>query len=325
MQSPTIENTQWKNFAKQFLANPDSLENVYRVCAKAPYCNKKVALQNYINNLKADEYNHIVYHLNKAGVAVRSSAQYDFDNDGSPERWVVLRHNQTDKLEFWIFTQTNDHILALFVTTVETNQPKINQYLSRSGIPIIWVDTKQSFSLMKNPITKIPYIKKYPPSYFYDDLTRETVDAALNALLAGGEPYTWLNQLLILKQSYQFTCFNDFDCARFYYALGLAYERTNQPSKALETYWSLWKKYPSTPFTTLARLKIEYNPIYGPPPTITYTPTNTATFTPTPTNTGTITPTPTITNTPNGTITVVPTNTATQYSPTTTPTPEAYP
>lgn len=329
IQSPIIPNSQWLKYASNFHQNIHSPEGIYKVCARSPFCDRRSAMQQWVSNMDSNDFQNIIQHLSAASVAIRYSAHFDFEGDGAPERWAVLRHDLNDKLEFWIFVNTPTGGQALFVNTVDTNQPKLNRYTSRLGTSIVWIDAEQSFSLKRNPYSKTPFIERYPPSYFYDDLTKETVKNALEGLLSGANPTPFLYQLKDLERTYKFTCFTDFDCAHFYYTLGLAYERSGDIHNAISTYLKLWKKYPSTAFATLVRLKINFNTLYGPPPTLTYTPTNTPTSTATFTPTSTITLTPTITNTPNGTTTITatptPTLTGTPYTSTPTNTAEAYP
>jgi hypothetical protein len=48
-----------------------------------------------------------------------------------------------------------------------------------------------------------------------------------------------------------------YDCASFYYTLGLAAELAGKESEALHYYFDIWRLYPDRPFAELARYKLE--------------------------------------------------------------------
>ena len=86
---------------------------------------------------------------------------------------------------------------------------------------------------------------------------------------------------------------------------------SGEQGSAIDEYLWVWRNYGSSPYTTMARLKLDYFPLptytRTPVPTKTPAPTRTPTLSPTPTNTRT----PTATNTPTATSTPTQTPTAT--------------
>jgi hypothetical protein len=257
-----------------------------------------------------------LYYLRQDGVDIRITDVFDFQGDEQPERWFTFRHTLQDKLEFWVLTQTSGDLQALFVDTVETNKPTLTRYTTPQRSVIVWLGSQQSFSLENIPGTEEHYINLYQPSYFYADFTNQVIDESLLSLFTGVDPASVRDNLLDLRYSNDFACLNDVDCARFLYALGLAYELAGDSQDAVNTYVEIWSEYPKTAFTILARLKLRPNPTFVAPPTLTYTPT----LSPTITRTPTITPTPTITSTPTPTSTSTPEGTPPPTD-TTTPTP----
>jgi hypothetical protein len=121
-------------------------------------------------------------------------------------------------------------------------------------------------------------------------------------LLSGGDPDFVRTELIVLGNSPHFTC-SYLLCPRYLYLLGLASELTNDKFSAIAAYLELWRQFPSSPFTTMARFKLV------------------SIFTPTPTPTITTTPSPTplssVTNTPEGypAPSIVPTSTQPGYPP----------
>jgi hypothetical protein len=324
IEQPTVPSSKWIVKAEQFLANLDTPHSFYQVCKNSEYCDSRKAFKHWVSSLNDEQAQDPLYYLRQDGVDIRISGVFDFQGDDQPERWFTFRHTLQEKLEFWILTQTSNNLQALFVDTVETNQPTLTRYTTPQGLAIVWLGSQQSFSLNRVPGTGEDYINLYQPSYFYADFTNQVIDESLLALFTGADPASMRDHLLELRYSTNFACLNDTDCARFLYALALAYELAGDTQDAVSRYVEIWSEYPNTAFTILARLKLSQNPAFVPPPTSTHTPTlsptitQTPTITLTPSNTGS--PTSTSTSTPEGT--PAPTSTAT---PTATRTSGAYP
>lgn len=320
--NPALPNSEWIRYAQDMLNNLTSPKTIYQACSRVPYCDRRLALQKWVSSMTPDEFSNAMYHLGNAGVAIRYTGMFDFEGDDIPERWMVLRHNLLDKLEVWILVPHQSGGQALFVDSVDKNNPVLTRYAADNGLATIWLDSSQSFSLKRIPGTTYAYIERYPPSYFYQVLTQETVSEALRLIFSGADPKLAIDKLSTLLKDFTMTCFTDDQCGKFYYTLALAYQFNNQEREAISTYLKLWRDYPGSVYADMARFKVEFDTRFGPPPTLTYTPTNTPTYTPTPTNTATATPTPTITNTLTGSETPTFTPSAT---PTPTNTSEAYP
>ncbi|MBU0510260.1 MAG: hypothetical protein KJ638_00970, partial [Chloroflexi bacterium] len=330
--SPAVAGSRWITPAREFMADSRTPAGLYQACVDASFCDPRLALQNWVASLPPEEAGNVLYHLGSGGVAIRYTHSFDFEGDGNPERWFTFRHKVSGRLEFWIVVETEEGAQALFVDTVDTNQPTLTRYTNHEGQSIVWLGSQQSFRLERFPNTNEVSISLLPPSYFYADLTNQITDNAMRSLLSGFSALIIRTELIDLYESDSFACLNSEDCAHFAYALGLASELSGDEETAVEAYLTLWWDYFESPFTTIARLKLAYKPGYGPPPTFTPTPTITPTYTPTQTPTSTPTETPTVTNTidPNvtPTITLTPSITPTpifSYTPsptsTVTPTP----
>ncbi|MFC1997063.1 hypothetical protein ACFLXI_05580 [Chloroflexota bacterium] len=335
---PTIPGSRWVNPAIVFQKGLSTPEGIYRVCIPSKFCDERIAFKNIVASIPPDAERDVIYYLTNAGIAIRYTHEYDFEGDGLPERYMTFRHHPDKRLEFWIITEKESGYQALFVDTVEVSQPTLTRYTTRQGVSIIWLNTQQSFTLGRFHDTDEVYIILYEPSYFYADYTLEVIDSSVNALLSGAAPQPIRDELANLRWSENFACLTDNDCAYYYYVLGLANQLALYGEEAVNNYIYIWNEYPNTPFAYIARLKLDYKPGFGPPPTftptptITYTPTRTPTITPSPTLTITPGPSPTATNThtptlthtpgPSPTPTITPTPT---LSPTVTQTSNAYP
>jgi len=320
IQSPTVPGSRWVKPAHEFLEAIQNSASLYKACLKIQFCQPRIALQNWISSLSTSESGDVYYKIAGQGISARFSDRFDFEGDGVPERWFTLRHQPTGRLEFWILTKTNGQTQGLFVTTVDNNKPTLTRYTNRDGLTYVWIGSQQSFRMVRYPDDAQASIELLPSSYYYTDLTNQIAKSSLDALLAGVSPGPIKEELLTHLDSSDFVCLNKEDCARYYYALGLAAELTGDEQLAVDSYLKIWWDSFESPFSTIARLKLGYKPGYGPIPTRTQTPTKT--FTPTATRTATPTRTATHTQDPNRTYTPTPTSSNT---PTPTNTTNPYP
>ena len=332
VQSPATPESQWIKSSKEFLDSFQTPWGIYSACVASKYCDNRVAFKNWISSLTKDEAKDALFYLSSKGVAIRYSDVFDFDGDGTQERWFTFRHSYLERLELWILLINDTGAQALFVDTVDTNQPTLTRYTDLNGLTYVWIGSQQSFQLKKSTGSSDSYIKLLPPSYYYARLTSQITETSIDALLSGFSPNTILDRLIDHRDSTDFACLNKEDCARFYYALGLAAELAGNEELAIEAYLKIWWDSFESPFSTIARLKLGYKTGYGPlateTPPPTNTPTRTPTLTPTPTSTlsatstgtPTSTSTPTTTEDPNMTWTPSPTVTDTPTSTSTTDT-----
>ena len=317
IQTPAVPGSRWMMPAQAFMDDLGTPIGFYKVCVKSDFCDPKLAFQQWVASLSLEESQNALYFLANGGVSIRYTSRFDFEGDGSPERWFTFRHRAIDRLEFWILSTTPEGVQALFVDTVESNQPNLIRYTDKDGQSYVWIGSQQSFRLVRNLSPLGTTIELLPPSYYYAELTNQITEDAMNGLLAGFQPKIIFNKLLEHRDSEFFTCLNKEECARFYYALGLAAEFSGEEEIAIDSYLKIWWDSYESPFSTIARLKLVYKPGLGPIPTA----TNTPTITPIPTRTTTNTPTATITPT-GSTFTPSPTNTE-DPNKTNTPTPTA--
>ncbi len=311
LQSPIVPRSRWVTAAGKFIAGLDSPKAFYKACLDTTYCNPRLALAYWIASLSPEEAPYALYHLSGGGASIRYTGSFDFEGDDFPERWFTIRHHPMDRLEFWVLTEGTQGPQGLFVTTVEYNNPNLIRYTDYDGLAYVWIDAEQSFRLVRGPDPLEVSIELLAPTYYFTALTNQVSTNALKSLLTGFSPDTILAELQTYLESSSFTCMNKDDCARFYYALGLAAELSGNEALAIDYYLKIWWDSFESPFSTLVRLKLAYKPGYEPTPTI--TPSPTITLTPT------ISPTPTITSPP----TLTPTATSTGPTPTASSTPTA--
>lgn len=322
IKEPIIPESRWIIPANQFLQAYQKPDGLYRACIQAAPCDPHRALQQVVYTIPLSDYGSIPMILERFGVAQRSSGFFDFENDGETERWILVRHRPQDKLEFWILFRRPDRIQAVFVDTVDTSNPAPRYHDPAEKPPIIQIKTKQGFIVHRIPGTQEAYLTYVTVAFTPTTFTIDTLDNAQNALFSGTNPAQVRDTLVQLQDASKFNCLNYRICDRFTYILGLANELSGHPQDAIDAYLLLWRSQPSSPFTIMARLKLQAIPLSSPTPT--RTPTGTQSVTPNPSPATTGTPTMTSTITPSGTVsvtvTVMATGTAT-ITPTITETP----
>jgi hypothetical protein len=323
IENPSTPTSRWIEPAEEFSSTYQSQRDIYRACLPSIYCDPRLAFQSLVSTLTISDNPQLIQILQDAGVEIRTNGFFDFDLDGTSERWVVIRHTPGTPLEFWILYGIENRIEALFVSTIETDAPRVT-YLEPIGEPpTVQIDPDITFQIAKQGTGQQPVVVHVTPTVVFSaDRTEQELDRIEELLLTGGDPAQASSDLIELENSTFFTC-NFTNCPRFYYLSGLAYELSNEEQLAIDSYLEVWRRFLDSPYATMARLKL-VGPAIPPGPTI--TPTRTITLTPTGTLQATITPTITITitGTPPTSTPTSPTQTGTITTPTLTPTIEGY-
>ncbi|MCJ7537393.1 MAG: hypothetical protein MUO57_17845 [Anaerolineales bacterium] len=292
LDDPASPDSRWIAPAAEFLAIYQIQRDIYRACLQAQYCDPRLAFQSLMATITTQEYPDLINTIEQAGVTVRSNGFFDFENDGESEQWVVIRHHTGSPLEFWIISPNESHLQTVFVSTLETDNPRLSYLEPISEPPIVQIDPDITFHYIKLDPEEEPVIVLVEPEViFSSDRTEMDLDNLEEILLTGGDPAFVQEELIVLSKSPHFTC-SYLLCPRFLYLLGLASELANDELSAVAAYLDLWRQYPAHPYTIMARFKL--GSTYNPTPTVLPTISNTPTHTPD----GLATPTPGNTETP---------------------------
>jgi len=316
--NPVVPDSRWVEPAHDFLAVYQTPDDLYRACLQVEICDPRQALEQVISTVPSSHYDQITADLLRFDITLRSSGIFDFESDGDPERWIVVRHQPIQKLEFWILANSPQGVRALFVDTLDSGSPAPRYYNPEEEPVVVQVKQHEGFILKRVPGSGEPYLEHVQVEFIRPTTIPDSLEDAMEDLFAGATAPLIVQTLLDLESSPRFAgdCKAFQVCDRFYYALGLAYELSGRNLEAVNTYLYLWRTYTSSPFTTMARMKLIQRPYSSPTPTVVRSATPTQTRTPDPNATATSTPTETSTPDPNAT----PTNT-----PTVTPTLTPYP
>ncbi len=330
IEAPSIPRSPWIQPAKDFLKNYQDGETLYKACVLTTYCDPSTALAALINNAPKDE--DLLVYLRNSGVELTASGFFDFDKDGETERWINVKYRLREKPEFWILAATVSGIEGLRVSSVESNPPKFDfldaAYLDEQDIhlqPAIFMENKFAFHMDRMPENDAPYLVPVALRQEYPNRFLAGLQKIESALFKNEPPKQIQKDLFNLASNPGLLCVNTWSCDAYYYLLGLASELAGDPRAAIEAYHRLWSDYSKSPYTTIARLKLEGEVLLTATPTATLTPT--PTISPTPTVTGTpptATPSETITQTPAMSITPSPTTSVTPaHTPIVSPSPTA--
>jgi hypothetical protein len=340
---PVVYNSRWIAPAQKFLNAYKKAEDVYVACQPSLYCDPTVAIQYLVSGLPSGK--DALQALWALGVKTSSSGYFDFDGDGEAERWFTVRNQPREKLQFWILAQTSGGVEALPVAYIDTTQPTLDYlepaYIGEGGQalqPAVLLDGSLSFSMQRRPddqsayLVPVPLRKEYPSRFFVP------LQAYAMALQQGASAEVIQQKLVDLQTIPGLLCRTTWTCDSYYYLLGLAAELAGDDLSAADAYQQLWLNYSKSPYTQMARLKLQpavlavtvvpsvtpLVPTPSPLPTLLILPSQTlqptvtlsfATPSPTPSATGG-TITPTLTGTTSGT----PGTTTATLTPTTTTT-----
>ncbi len=260
LDDPSFPQSTWKTAARDFLSTYQSPANLYQACRAAPICNADAALQELTITSGISDPSLAQEYLRTSGVTLRSAGIFDFDLDGTNERWITVQHHPGDRLEFWILAASRQGVRALFLSYIETNSPTVYFSITTVDQPVFQLGPRLGYQLLHQAESDIPYLQSLPVEPALTTYTRDALYAAERALFSGVSPNQVRRDLESALASGRFNCKTHAICDRFYYLLGLAYELNGQPRAAIDTYIQLWWENSTSPLTTVARLKLKYNP-----------------------------------------------------------------
>lgn len=271
--SPTSLNSTWIAPAAAYLETYQEQRDIYQACLPSPFCDPRLAFQSLVRTITLEEYSDLVNTLEQAGVTILSNGFFDFDNNDETEPWFVIRHETGSPFEFWIITSTDDGYEAVFVSTIETSNPRLSFIEPITEPPTVMIDPDITFKFYKGgPGQEPTVILVQVEVVFASDRTKADLDELEGILLSGGDPTFVHTELIILGNSPHFTCSFQL-CPRYLYLLGLASELSNDEFSAVAAYLELWRQFPSSPYSVMARFKL--GSIFTPTPSPTFLPSET--------------------------------------------------
>lgn len=277
---PSTSESQWITPSETFLSIYNKPENVYKACLTSEYCDPRLALTFLVDNLALDDYPDVLTQFALAGVKTTASGEFDFEDSDQGQTWFTIRHHELQKLEFWILSPYPEGIEPIYVSVVESSRPILSYYEDDSKPPIVLLDNTVAFSIHRVPGSSQPYLVIPDLPDTYPNRFDEGLQEAIDALFAGVNLDLVKSDLLLLEENPGLLCEPYWSCDLYYYILGLSSELSGDEKIAVDSFTYLWWNYSRSPFTIMARLKLEGATLPPIP-----TPTETPTLTPTRTNT----------------------------------------
>ena len=133
--------------------------------------------------------------LIRSGVIVRSSGNFDFDNDGETERWVLLRHHPQERLEFWVLARSESGVRALFIEQVDSTETRPYFHEPLDTPPIAQIGPKRGFVFARLPVTRQPYLILKEIEFKPTTFTLDTLQSIIEDLFTGTDPAIIRNRL----------------------------------------------------------------------------------------------------------------------------------
>ena len=281
IRAPAITSSRWMSAAQTFRDLYRSPGDLYRACLSTIFCRAGDVLSRQLENQQTQQVSELLSFMNRIGVVRRSTGYFDFDGDGRKEFWFALQHRAGEKLEVWALFPHGDRFDALQLQQVENQSPTFSYYDALSVPPVVLLNQRQAFRVLRSPGDRRPYIEVVELPRYYPDKFKEAVAMLESELFEGAAADQIYRSLLDLQKFPGLLCRATWSCDRYYYLLGLAAELSGDQNAAVAAYYRLWMDYSKSPFTTMARLKLRSlsTPTFTPTPTFTQTPT----LTPSPT------------------------------------------
>ena len=267
LQSADEPASRWSKNARIFLVNLQVKKSYYQICSIVAECHMRGALQQLILEVSPDSFLSISELLKNFDVSIKSNGFVNFDAKNGIEQWLVIQHPHKTEREFWILVQRPEKIYGFFVATISTNRPNLQEFTGSNEYLLTTSDGESLVSLESLDFSNQPYITTHDlvennDSTFENDylnhyLIEEPLKKITNQLVRGTNPAVVQKQLVQLTQFKTFSCKKLSLCDKVYYLMGLTSELIGDNDSAIQTYVQLWKEYPYSFYTIMARSKLE--------------------------------------------------------------------
>ena len=255
----------WVRMATRFLDRYEMPAGLFPACRDSDYCDTKQALRLLVGLQPTVSYALTARQLRTWNVPVTRWSFFDMDGDGALEQWMLIDAGST--FELWILIPGNDTVKALFVDTIAGNAyaAAMERITSVAGAPIVRLDNGQErllFTFSGTPSdSNSPAVTslRSQSANESDNYTAELLTRSQAALWQGTDGASIADTLNRFRQSRDFNCTlgpPGSICAEYVYTLALARELSGNESAAIELYLDLWRRFPDTPYATMARVRI---------------------------------------------------------------------
>lgn len=248
-------------------------------------CDADKAFQNLLLDMVDTEIDHIPAVLTQNGVKVKFSRKLNVDFSGDDE-WIIY-----DDGDFWIIFSNKEAFQGKRLVFF-SGDPVVDVKIEATAgqfVSILYIRTETYYEIygvmpgldndflvtesslprvfeQENGVTRLQFIVPKPEDYtgwppnpwegyrWNSDKNTFTSDLVEYILFQENDPEGVISLLKIVLPL--FDTWGE-DGPKLSYLLGLAYEVTGDEANAVQTYWTLWRKYPESPYAVMARYKLE--------------------------------------------------------------------
>ena len=264
--SSNKSDSKWAKAAQIFLDDYHQESDYYEVCSNVIPCDIHRALQQLIAKINPDSFLRAIDLLKASGIAIKSNGFENFDVDDDIKQWFVVQQPNRTKREFWILAEGSEKTYGLFVAEISTNKPEVKEFQGSNAYALMTTDGENLFSLEKISFSGQPYLLTHEiiqnddrlieSDYAKHRLIEESLDNIINQLMNGSNPAQIRDLLIQLSKLESFDCKEAYRCDQIQYLLGLTDELLEDDQAALNAYLQLWKDYPHSLYTIMARAKL---------------------------------------------------------------------
>lgn len=269
--SPAISSSGWIEPASQFLKEYQQDTDFLDACVAAPPCGKIFDVFDLVELFNPQEQSQTLFEfLAHNNIEFARYGELDINHDQWLDYWSVLEWPENNIAYLYLWVSKSQGYQWLFHDGYgDIGQTPQFEFLTIRETTILsatFGSTVELFTLVSEDGSSSERLAGYS-DYLGNIFHNNTVQAE-KSIFVEKDPeaaLTSLEQAQIedLIQAYEWEDKKSFWLLNFpywYYLQGLAYELSNQPSKAVESYLTVWRYYPDSPYALMAKAKLQPAP-----------------------------------------------------------------
>ena len=257
-------NNLWAESAKRFLSVYQTQDDLFEAFLEIKYYPQNLGVQEIVEMIRPEKLNEIPALLTEMGWTITDSGLYDFNSDEQPELWFFMPmmnfyivNKVGDRLEISVvYTQTfSDPDLELDIESVPSIFPLPKFRVNKGGEPFTgefyWFTTES----LHKPISEAQVrwsLRNISDGLYSGNLSPDEALSKLTELQ--NTPIQWSTSL---SENIFGISPSDGILAELLYNQGLAYELSGNTDRAAQTYLELWQRFPESPYSVMARARLE--------------------------------------------------------------------
>lgn len=259
------EQGEWRENALAYYEVHDDPKALYQYCLISKTCESFLSLSKIISIVPLEQFIESETVLREMGVDFKDSGDYDFDGDGTMEKWLFFLSDYPcgSGTQLLILAQVSEKIKSRTIWdlcireegTIKGNA-EIKSIEAPGDLPAYQLTVDGVESLLA-PFLYWP-LDQEDQTINVQDARRMIDTIQTKLLLEQISPLEAQNQILAIQQAPINQYFWEREGpVRMLYLLGLTQELIGQSQQAVQTYLELWENYPDSPYAYMAWVKLE--------------------------------------------------------------------